>query len=1031
MSTISGDTARALDYIVSTAPGRGRRTAAVAELHTSSDRIVLSGQWRFRWSATAHSPWAVEDPSLDDSDWDEIAVPGHWVLPPDSGRGNPIYTNVRYPIPLDPPRVPDHNPTGDYRRWFTVSDAWSGERVLLRTDGIESVARIWLNGVEVGVRTGSRLVQDFDVTGLLRPGRNLLSVRVHQWSAGTYLEDQDQWWLPGIFREISLLHRPHGCLDDVWAQADFDPDTGAGLLTVQITADEAAWPIAVSAPELGLDVMWERPDDVRPLQIATVRAWSAESPYLYDVHIAARGERATLRTGFRRVETVDGTLVVNGRPITLRGMNRHEIDTVQGRVFDEDRARADLLLMKRHNVDAIRTAHYPPHPRLLDLADELGFWVMEECDVETHGFEHVGWSGNPANSPRWRDNLLDRARRMVERDKNHPCIISWSLGNESGRGDNLAAMAAWVRDRDPSRLLHYEGDHAAEYTQLYSRMYPALEEIEAFLRPGGPIAVAHHAASQVTPEEAARARRLPFVLIEYLHAMGTGPGGAADYARLIESSPRLAGGFVWEWRDHTLLTQRADGRSYQAYGGDFGEQLHDGTFLADGMVLADSTPTPGLLEWSQTVAPVRSRWDDGVVVVESRRQFTTTQDLAVRWALAVDGRCQAQGSLPCGHIPPGGTATLQVPAELASAIADNTFPRGGVDHEVILTLDVVWDRPTPWCDRGHLMHSSHAVLVSPSQHARADHCAPAVSVVGSPPQDEPALLVGPARIDAHDGRLLSLGRLPVHETGVELWRAPTDNDLGHGALDYYQVDPATSLGAGSGRRGPSSADRWRAAGVDRLVRSTSSVTVDHAGNIVVDSRTAPAGEAWGVNASVAWSAVEGDDEVRCSVDLTPDGLGPLTWPRAAIHLELPWDDWILDWHGLGPGESYPDMMAAARPGRFSCPVRDLTVVRAHPQEGGHRSGLRSLLLHRANGAGLSVRVTAGELGVTVLPHTAQQIAAAAHPTDLPAPEALHVYLDLAQHGLGTRACGPDVRAEYALRPRPLHVTMCLAAVEPV
>ncbi|MFI6944781.1 glycoside hydrolase family 2 TIM barrel-domain containing protein [Streptomyces sp. NPDC050422] len=1013
-----------LGYVISRDPGRGRLAPPVAALDSDAGRLDLGGDWRFAWSPTARSPHAVEDPALDDSGWETLRIPGHWVLPPDGRHGAPAYTNVNYPIPLDPPHVPDENPTGDHRRWFDLPEDWQGGRILLRTDGIESVARIWVNGAEAGVRTGSRLVQDLDVTEFLVPGRNLLSVRVHQWSAGTYVEDQDQWWLPGIFREVTLLHRPVGSLDDVWIRADLVPATGTGLLAPEISCGPAAWPVTFSVPEAGLEVTWQGPEDIRPLELPDVRPWSAESPVLYEVRLRSAAETVTLRTGFRRVEAVGGVLTANGRPLTLRGMNRHEIDTREGRVFDEDRAREDLLLMKRHHVDAIRTAHYPPHPRLLDLADELGFWVMVECDVETHGFEAAGWQGNPAHDPAWRENLLDRARRMVERDKNHPCVFSWSLGNECGTGGNLAAMAAWIKERDPGRLVHYEGDHAARYTEIYSRMYPAFEEIEAFLSPEGPLAVPHHAASRVTPGEAARARKLPFVMIEYLHAMGTGPGGAAGYGRLVDSSARLAGGFVWEWRDHTLLAHREDGTPYQAYGGDFGEPLHDGNFLADGMVLADSTPTQGLLDWAQSVAPVRVRWDDGIVV-DSRRQFTTTEDLAVRWSVEVDGFVHDEGWLPCGAVPPAAVRSLGTPEELSAALAAAEAEGG----ELTRTLQIVLARATPWAEAGHVCHTAQEVL-TPAAGTRREPSAPAA---GPALADRPAvgeLRAGPARFAAGSGLLTRLGDLAVTELGVELWRAPTDNDNGHGALDYSETDPRTSLGAGAGRRGPSSADRWAAAGLHRLVRLTRGLRTGPGGGLLVASRTAPAAEPFGVAATLLWESV-GDGEVRCSVDLTPEGPWRTTWPRAAVHFFLPYApqapdgpdpssaDWTLDWHGYGPGESYPDMRAAVRLGRWSSPVDSLAVARPHPQESGHRSGVRSFRLHRPGGPGLALRVREGELGVTVLRHSAQEIGEARHPDVLPVSRGLHVYLDLGQHGTGSRACGPDVRPEYALRPTPL------------
>ncbi|WIB11715.1 glycoside hydrolase family 2 TIM barrel-domain containing protein [Curtobacterium sp. MCPF17_052] len=536
-------------------------------------------------------------------------MPSHWVL---HGHGAPSYTNVQYPFPVDPPHPPDENPTGDHRRTFTLPDSFDGAaRVLLRFDGVESHYRVWLNDTVVGWSTGSRLATEFDVTSLLRPGSNEIRVRVHQWSAASYLEDQDQWWLPGIFRDVTLLARPTAPIDDVFVRAGWTaspgdvvsagtaasgrPSTGTG--TISVPTIDAVFPVHFAVPELGVDVTWASADDVAPITVEGVEPWSAELPRLYDATLTSGGggavggsldgETVSLRLGFRSVQIVGDRFLVNGERVVFHGVNRHETHPVRGRVFDEAHARADMALMKQSNVNAIRTSHYPPHPRVLDLADELGFWVVLECDLETHGFEFQGWLGNPSDDPAWEDAYLDRVARTVERDKNHASIVMWSLGNESGTGRNLAAMAQWVHARDPERPVHYEGDYTGEYTDVYSRMYPTLQETESI--GGGPATPLLGCG----PAEAARQRSKPFIHCEYVHAMGNGPGQIAEYEALVDRYPRLHGGFVWEWRDHGLLAHTDDGTPYHAYGGDFHEVVHDGNFVMDGLVLPDDTPHPG------------------------------------------------------------------------------------------------------------------------------------------------------------------------------------------------------------------------------------------------------------------------------------------------------------------------------------------------------------------------------------------------------------------------------------------------------
>ena len=659
------------EYVEGYEPGSGARVPPRSRLSTDSASLDLCGEWSFRLWPHADPGEDVWSPDYDDSDWDRLVLPTHWVLHGDGAYGRPIYTNVTYPFPVDPPHVPDDNPTGDHRRWFTLPDeqAWTdAEQVLLRFDGVESTYRVWLNGAEVGVGKGSRLVQEFDVTPLLRVGDNVLVVRVHQWSAASYLEDQDQWWMPGIFREVTLLARPRGRVEDTWLDAGYDHSTGQGRLRVEVTAADDAYPVTLSIPELGLSVRWEHPAELEraaELDVGRVEPWSADSPRLYGAQVASAGERLALRVGFRSVQVDRDRLLVNGRPVVFRGVNRHEVDADRGRVFDVDHARADLLLMKRHNINAIRTSHYPPHPGVLDLADELGFWVVDECDLETHGFQLVGWRDNPSDDDRWRDAYLDRIERTVERDKNHPCVVMWSLGNEAGTGRNLAAMSAWVRQRDPGRPVHYEGDHAGEYTDVYSRMYPTPAEVAAI---GAPLPDIEGPADA----RAARLWSMPFVMCEYIHAMGNGPGLVDTYQRLVDASPRVAGGFVWEWRDHGLRARTPDGAEYFAYGGDFGEEVHDGNFLLDGLVRSDSTPTPGLAEVAAVFAPVRvalASGDEPVLLVTNRQHSADTGAFRLAWRVEVDGTVAAEGQEKLPGVAPLADSSVDPPHDLVTAAA--------------------------------------------------------------------------------------------------------------------------------------------------------------------------------------------------------------------------------------------------------------------------------------------------------------------------------------------------------------------------
>lgn len=977
-------------YVEAISPGSGRRIAPRADLHTSAARLDLCGEWRFRLHASVgEADPSASRPDYDDAGWDTIDVPSHWVLRGDGRWGRPAYTNVKYPFPLDPPHVPDANPTGDHRRRFQLPPEWlAAGRVWLRFDGLESVGRVWLNGDEVGVVRGSRLRQELDVTDSVREGENVLVVRVHQWSAMSYIEDQDQWWLPGLFREVTLLHRPDAALDDVFLRADRDPDTGRGSLALELRCSPEAYPVRVSCAELGFTA--EIPDAAAPhaFEVGPVEGWSADVPRLYAVDVANAAETITLRAGFRRVEVVGDAWLVNGRRLRIRGVNRHDFDPREGRVFDRDKVRDAMLLMKRHNLNAIRTSHYPPHPALLDLADELGFWVIDECDLETHGFELSGWVGNPSDDPDWREVFLDRARRMVERDKNHPCVIAWSLGNESGTGSNLAAMASWIHRRDPGRPVHYENDHTDRYVDIVSRMYAPIEELVQLTRtrPGRPI-----------------------IECEYLHAMGNGAGGIASYEAVFDAHPAIHGGFVWEWRDHGLLTATPEGTPFHGYGGDFGEVYHDGSFVCDGMVLADGTPTPMLAEYAAVVTPIKIALGAEGVTVSNHRHDGDTADLRFTWAHEVDGHRVEEGPLAVPAGAAGGAVSVPLPVLDLSA-------RG----EHWLTVTAALAGPAAWAPAGHVITASQfevtpvrAPAVAPTATLRSATATPASA----------GYVLGDARFDRW-GHLVSVAGLSVADGAVTLWRAPTENDhlATHGS--YELADPAETLGLGVA--GPSSEERWREAGLDRLQHRLVSLAAGPDG-LTTRYRLAAANSPCYVTVDQCWRWL--DDALHLDVDVQPSTGWTVTWPRVGVHLLLPAEYASASWFGTGPAENYADSRSAARVGRFSAAIDDMTVPYAVPQETGHREGLRELRLTGAGLPALTVVTTplsGRRPGFVVARHSAEEWTAAAHQHELPAPTGVHLYLDLAQHGLGSRSCGPDVRPEHALWPRPLSASLRLS-----
>ena len=967
-------------YFEDRAPGEGVR-APRAFLRSDAPRLSLDCEWAFRWSARADLPADFVDCGFDSSGWDRLPVPSHWQL---HGYGAPAYTNVRFPFPVEPPFVPDENPTGDYRLRFDVPADFP-EAALLRFEGVDSCARVWLNGDHVGTWRGSRLPAELSVGELLRRGEeNVLAVRVHQWSSGSYLEDQDMWWLSGIFRGVSLIGRPSAAIDDVFVHADFDHVTGAGLLRVDVAGDAR-----VLVPELGIDIAAGE-----TVAVERAEPWSAELPRLYEASVVSAGERVALRIGFRRVVIEDGLLQVNGHRVQFHGVNRHEFDPLLGRAVPEEVMRRDIELMKAHNINAVRTSHYPPHPRFLELCDELGLYVVDECDLETHGFMALDWRGNPSDDPLWEDALVDRMRRMVERDKNHACVVLWSLGNESGMGRGLGAMASWARSRDPSRPLHYEHDWSCRDVDVYSRMYATHEEVDAIGRGEEP--------ALEDPALDARRRRMPFLLCEYAHAMGNGPGGLADYQALFERHPRCQGGFVWEWIDHGLWSAE---RGFYAYGGDFGEAVHDGNFVADGLLFPDRVPSPGLLELKKVFEPVQISVADDGVRVENRHTFRDLSHLRFGWALEEEGVAVAEGDFRVGSLPAGAVAELALP---------DGFP--ATAGETWLTVRAVLAADEPWARAGHEVAWSQSRVTAPSPSAvppppaGAAVSPPPASAV-SPPPTAPSphaatrkITIGPAAFDAYTGVLVRLGDLELAGPRLDVWRAPTDNDEG-----YHGPEQLATL--------------WRAHGLDRMTHRTLSVRAE-ADSLVVRTRVAAAAADLGLHATYTWTAAEGG--VALALEVVPDRQWTFPLPRLGVRFAVPRELDGVEWFGRGPGEAYPDSRLAARVGRFRASVSELQTPYLMPQENGSRTDVRwAVLGDRLRLEGVP------HFDLTVRPWTSEALAAARHPTDLVAGDDwLFVNADLAQQGVGSASCGPGVLPQYRLEPTPFTFALAITLNHP-
>ncbi|NOL45106.1 DUF4981 domain-containing protein [Kribbella sandramycini] len=836
-----------MSYVEDFAPGENVLPAR-AWLDDDTERVALGGDWSFRLSpSVADAPDDLKDP--DTSGWDTLAVPGHWQL---SGYGAPAYTNVVYPFPLEPPYVPTDNPTGDYVRTVAVPASFAGARVVLRFEGVDSRFKVYVNGSAVGWSSGSRLPSEFDVTSLVTPGSEArIAVRVHQWSAGSYVEDQDMWWLSGIFREVNLLAQRPEAATDVFVHSSYADGVG----TLRVDADVAG---TVVVPELGL----ETPTGVEVT--APVEPWSAEVPRLYDGVLQTAGGAVRLRIGFRTVAIADGVLTVNGNRVLFNGVNRHEFHPDRGRALTEQDMLDDVLIMKRAGINAVRTSHYPPHPHFLSLCDEYGLYVVDECDLETHGFGYEPEPPdlpNPVMDPRWRDDLVTRMQRMIHRDKNHPSIVIWSLGNECGMGENLKAMYDAAKELDPSRPVHYERDLEAEFVDIYSRMYT------------DPAGCAEIGA------DASKYRNLPFILCEYGHAMGNGPGGLLDYRDVFDKYPRCQGGFIWEFIDHGLRTT-IDGREVYAYGGDFGETIHDGNFVCDGLLFPDRTPSPGMHEFIKVIEPLRIlAAGNGAISITNRHEVLDTGHLTFTYKIEAEGNQLTTGTLDVPTIAPSATVEVALPAHDASA------------PETWLTVTAALTEPTPWAEAGHRIAWGQLRLDEPAA------AAPAVS--GSPAEVSAGV------------RGIAVG--VVSNARVEVWRAPIDNDAQPGVVES-----------------------WREEGLHRVQQRVVSQG-ERDGAYEVVTRTAPPALQWGLRSTWRWTATEGG--VQLDLSVVPEGQFPKVLPRLGITFELPKVERV-EWFGTGPNEAYVDTREAAAVGKYSATVAELQTPYVRPQENGHRIDTR-------------------------------------------------------------------------------------------
>ncbi|GIP17470.1 beta-galactosidase [Paenibacillus montaniterrae] len=986
-------------------PYQSSRLAAASNRGSSAYYRSLNGQWRFRYcSSLADVPEGFYLPGYHTPDWDGLIVPSCWQR---NGYDQMQYTNVNYLIPCDPPFVPDNNPAGLYVREFVVPDVWSDKEAYVVFEGVNACFYVWVNGCLVGYSQGSRMQAEFHIAPYVKPGKNTIAVLVLKWCDGTYLEGQDMWRYSGIYRDVYMLARDKEHIRDIFNRTQLSGDFGQAALISELTVkgeltvraellDREGNPVAATTGIIG-------GAGQLTLDVARPKLWHAEEPYLYTLLLHAGTEAIALAVGFRQIEIDQGVFMINRRPVKLKGVNRHESHPVLGHAVPVNSMLQDLKLMKQHNINTIRTAHYPNDSRFLDLCDRYGFYVIDEADLECHGMGRE-ITGNPdsfhrlGRDPSWKNAFLDRAVRMVERDKNHPCIIMWSIGNEAGYGANHQAMARWVKERDHSRPVHYEGaapinlgDSDRSCLDVESRMYASIEEMEAY-------------ASD--PEQVK-----PFFQCEYSHAMGNGPGDLHDYWEVIYRYPQMMGGCVWEWCDHGIMrraNEQGDGQpEHFAYGGDFGEQPHDGNFCIDGLVAPDRTPHSALLELKQAIAPVGFTAVDlkqGVFIIHNRFDFSSFAQVRFRYRLECEGAVLGQGELELAELAAGCKQVVSLGDSWPSMYA-------AAPARACLLLRAVTAQDHWWSDAGHeLAFAQFRLKEQAEQLEMGDK--PTAAAVGSvmpscpasklevKQQHEMLIISGDEfryRFDLRQGKLTAIEAqgIPMLDEPAELtvWRAPLDNDC------YIR-------------------ESWEQEGYARAVQKTYETSWafhSEANTVEITVHYSLAGYSKGpiVRGTMHWQ-INGSGEAALRVEANIADHLPFL-PRFGLQLTMPAGNEEVEYFGYGPHASYIDRHHSNRLARYLTTVDDMMEHYIRPQENGARYGTEWAAVTNLQGMGLWFAASK-PFSFCASHYKPEDLASATHDyklRELKRPQTI-VHLDYKMSGSGSNACGPELLAKYRL-----------------
>lgn len=939
----------------------------------------LNGVWKFMFlDAPEYSPEGFFNSDFDVTKMDDITVPGNWQL---QGYGKMHYSDLWYNFPINPPYVPTENPTGIYKRTFFVEESYRDKKIIIRFCGVDSAYHLWINGKEVGYSKVARNESEFDITDFIRVGEeNDVTVRVYQWSDGTYLEDQDMWWESGIFRDVELIGVPKDGINDYKVIADLDDEYKNGIFKVEAflrTTKEVN--VTFELVDAGENTVFTKTvvakegkaciDEV----IADVNHWTAETPYLYKLFMTVEDDGQIVEVipqnvGFRNIRLNGETFLVNGVAIKFKGVNRHDYSPQNGRVVSREEIEKDIILMKQFNINAIRTSHYPNSYYIYDLCDEYGMYLIAETDLECHGFELTGDYKWITDDPSWELAYVSRMTRMIERDKNHPAIIFWSLGNESAFGCNFRKMTDVAHEMDPTRLVHYEGDFDVESADVYSTMYTWIEN------PKKPYLM----------KDIIEKSKKPHIHCEYCHAMGNGPGNLKDYQDLVYAHDKLQGGFVWEWFDHGIESFTESGEKYYRYGGDFGDDPSNKDFCIDGLIMPDRTPSPGLYEYKKVIEPITTTAVDiqkGIINLLSRYDFANLDRFNLVYKVMEDDVILQTGFMAVPSIEARANKDITLPYDLSVIKV-----KPGAHYYVNISYQLRED--TSYASSGHELATAQfelplykeGIVVRPEGILNVEKEHTTLHVKGANFSLDFNLVNGNLMNIVRDGmQVLSKG------PRLTLWRAPISNDME--IIDKLKKVYFLHL------------EHEVVMNIDYHME----------GNILkveVDTINSTTNSAWHFKTKYVYTVCPSGD-VLIDVEGTPSGrvdLAPDMLPRIGVSMHLDKSMEHVRYFGMGPGENYADSKEAAQMGLYANTVDGLFTNYVIPQENGNHMGCKWVSMTNDRGMGL-LASTEGDFNFSASWYEDKDLDDAKHTCDLVKRDYIVFNVDYKQNALGTNSCG--------------------------